>query len=182
MLAGGQPNRRLQTVGLVLFFLPLTMWGQEWLTDGEIEKLRERQELFKRVEFYIEAVELRIQAAEDRMEGKSTKEGDPFEFHSPVDLIKGCQMALRSTMLNIEDQVTYKKAAQAEITKALKKLKKSTESFLPRFKKILDTSLEKRNEPLARITHECIQFSDSAIKGASQVLEKLKNREPDSIL
>lgn len=152
--------------------------AQDWLTPDELEKLRLYQSLNQRVDFYMKIAETRLEATQSRLRGKSSPEGDPLEFMSQVELISGCRAALRASMMSIQDYVSYKKLRGPELSKSLKKLKKTSESFLPPLKKILAGALQRRDEPLARATHACIQFAESAVRGVKDALEKYKDHPP----
>jgi hypothetical protein len=154
--------------------------GQEWLTAAELVKLRDEQEPAKRTGIYMAAAKLRLEAVESRLAGKSSPPGDPLEFHSQAELVSGCRMAVRAAMLNIQDQVSYKKLRGPELSKSLADLKKSTQEFLPRLRAISQTAIERRDEPLYRATQECIDFADSAARGAEQAIEKYKSEAPKS--
>jgi hypothetical protein len=158
---------------LIFFILPAT--AQEWLTPAELQKLRDEQDVVKRTQLYMAAAKLRLETAEARLAGKSSKAGDPLEFHTQADLVGGCRSALRGAMLNIQDQITYKKLRGPELTKSLKTLKSSAESILPRLREILKTARDRLDEPLYRVTKDCIEFAESAVRGADQGLEKYKS-------
>lgn len=175
---GKQAIRTLWFLAILLGSSSSLPRAQEWLTAAEIEKLRDEQALVKRTSIYMTAAKLRLDTAQMRLEGKSSVAEDPLEFYSQVELITGCRLALRAAMLNIQDQVSYKKLRGPELSKALKELKKSAESFLPHLQRILKIALEKRDEPLYRITQQCIEYADSAARGAEQALEKYKAEEP----
>jgi hypothetical protein len=177
-----KPSRGYPVFWLVLAMLlaripPAAGLPQEWMTPAEIEKFRDEQDLAKRASMYMSAAKLRIEKAAERLAGKSAPEGDPLEFSSVADLVLGCRSALHATMINIQDQVTYKKSESSEIVKALKELKGTAEDLLPKLEKIQKQAFEKRDESVYRAVKECTQYADSAARGAKNAIEKMKQAE-----
>ena len=61
--------------------------GREFLTDQEIDDVRDAQEIDKRIKVYMQAAAARLKTAEDRLNGIESTEEDPLEFFSPEDML-----------------------------------------------------------------------------------------------
>jgi hypothetical protein len=97
--------------------------GKEFLTEAEIEKVRTAQRIDLRVRVYMDAAELRLKTVEDRLTGKESTEGDPFEFFSPEDLMDGYNRILKSVMTNLDAAAQNKRTDPEKIKKALNLLR-----------------------------------------------------------
>jgi hypothetical protein len=104
---------------------------KDFLTEKEIEAIREDQEIHLRVKRYMEFAELRLKAAEDRLNGIESVEGDPLEFFTPEEMVDGYYRILRSVMMNMDDAYqSPDPRAQPKFRRALNTLKSSTERSL----------------------------------------------------
>lgn len=159
---------------LVVLLLPSATSGRELLTGKEIEQLRLYRELDKRVEIYLKAAELRLDTLRQRLAGQESKEGDPLEFQSTLDLLEGYISAMRSIMANIDEAVgyRYKKEFGRELVKALEKLKESSEKYQPRLEEILKEAAKRKDQQLYRQAERAIELTRGASEGASIGLER----------
>ena len=82
-----------------LAFLP----AKEFLTSKEIDRIQDAQSIDARVKIYLEAAELRLKTAEDRLVGKEPAEGDPLEFFTPEELIDSYFRIIKSVMMNLDE-------------------------------------------------------------------------------
>jgi hypothetical protein len=96
-----RPLLLLITTG-ILVLVPFGR-AREFLTDKEIERIQDAQRIDMRVKIYMEAAELRLKTAEERLMGKEPIEGDPLEFFSPDDLLDAYYRILKSVMFNLDD-------------------------------------------------------------------------------
>ena len=83
--------------------LAVSPFKKEFLTPEEIEKVQLAREIDKRIEVYLEAAELRIQAAQHRLNGKESEPEDPLEFFSVEEMLDGYYRILDSIMFNLDD-------------------------------------------------------------------------------
>lgn len=157
---------------LVVLLLPSAISGRELLTGKEIEQLRLYRELDKRVEIYLKAADLRLDTLRQRLAGQESKEGDPLEFQSTLDLLEGYISAMRSIMANIDEAVGYKKEFGRELVKALEKLKESSEKYQPRLEEILKEAAKRKDQQLYRQAERAIELTRGAAEGASIGLER----------
>ncbi len=162
----------LSAAALVVLLLPGAIPGRELLTEKEIEQLRLYRELDKRVEIYLKAAELRLDTLKQRLAGQESKEGDPLEFQSTLDLLEGYSRAMRSIMANIDEAVGYKKELGKELVNALEKLKESSEKYHPRLEEVLKEAVKRKDQQLYRQAERAIELTRGAVEGAKIGLER----------
>jgi hypothetical protein len=161
-------------IGALIPAVPPGCLAKEFLTQKEIEKIQDAQVIDERVKIYLNAAELRLKTAEDRLVGKEPAEGDPLEFFTPEDMLDGYYRILRSVMMNLDDAFQKPGPNREKVEKALKTLKKATESAgkeLAILKKIAE---EKRKEKLWNLVNEAMDVTDGAHEGAEYGLSKLR--------
>ena len=158
---------------LILAFLTgVAAPRKEFLTDKEIEKIQDTQAVDGRVKIYLEAAELRLKTAEDRLVGKESVAGDPLEFSTPEDMLEGYLSIIKSVMMNLDEAAEKPGPNQALVGKGLRALKSATEKAavqLPILKKIAE---EKRKEELWNLVNDAIEITDAANEGAKYGLTK----------
>lgn len=140
---------------------------KEFLTEKEIDLIQTNREIHRRVKLYLEFAEARLKAAEERLSGKESEPGDPFEFFTPEDMLDGYYRILESVMINLED--AYQKADRIEkpkVQKALKNLKQSTESAINQLEILKKIAEEKDKEQLWNLVNKAIDISKGAHEGA----------------
>ena len=97
---------------------------REFLTEKEIEQIQVNNEIHIRVKLYLDFAASRLKVAEERLSGKESEPGDPFEFFTPEDMLAGYYRILESVMLNLEDAYQKTDAMErSKVQKALKTLK-----------------------------------------------------------
>jgi len=173
-------------LGAIIFSgLARALPQKEFLTPKEIEKIQDAQEIDKRVKIYMEAAELRLKAAEDRLNGKESAEGDPLEFYTVEDMLDGYFRILRSVMLNLDDAAQKHDTDPAKVTKALRSLKDTTERAAKPLEGLKKTAEDKKLEKVWNLVNQAIDISNGAHEGATLALadkpspgEKPK-RKPD---
>jgi hypothetical protein len=149
---------------------------KEFLTDKEIELIQENQEINIRVKLYLDFAASRLKTAEERLSGKESEPGDPFEFFTPEEMLNGYYRILESVMINLED--AYQKSDPLEkgmVQKALKSLRMGTESALPQLEILKKIAEEKDKEELWNLVNKAIEISKGAHEGAVSGISK----EPD---
>ena len=162
---------------------------KEFLTPKEIEKIQDAQEIDKRVKIYMEAAELRLNSAQERLNGKESEEGDPLEFYTVEDMLDGYYRILRSVMLNIDDASQKPGNDPAKVTKALRSLKDTTERAIKQLDALKKTAEDKKLEKVWNLTNQAIDINKGAREGATMALagkpaadekpsEKPKSKKP----
>jgi hypothetical protein len=149
---------------------------REFLTEKEIEQIQENYEIHIRVTRYLDFAASRLKVAEERLSGKESEPGDPFEFFSPEDMLAGYYRILESVMLNLED--AYQKTDTLErgkVQKALKTLKVAMERALKQLEILKTIAEEKNKEELWDLVNKAIDISKGALEGAESGISK----EPD---
>ena len=141
--------------------------AKEYLTPAEIEKIQDAQEIEPRVKIYLEAAALRLQAAEDRMNGKESAAGDPLEFFTVQDMLDGYYQIIRSVMMNLDQAYQKPRAGEKEnLGKALKNLKESTERAQKSLAILKKMAEEKKEEETWNLVNKAIDITDGAHEGA----------------
>jgi hypothetical protein len=146
--------------------------GKEFLTDKEIEKLQDAQEIDLRVKIYVEAGALRLQTAEERLTGKESEEGDPMEFYAPGDLLDAYCRIIRSVMINLDDAFQKSAGNRDRVIKALKNLKEGTEKSLKRLAVLKIIAEERQKEDLWNQVNQAIEVTNGAREGAELGLSR----------
>ena len=171
---------------LPLFFLLMSIGlgtaayspAKEFLTEKEIEAVRNAQIIESRVTVYMEAAELRLRTAEDRLTGKESEEGDPMEFLSPEDMVGAYYQIIRSVVFNVDDAIENPGRRQHNIVKALKILKSETEKLLTELLILKGLAEEKHRETLLNPIDEAIAITDEAHSSALERLSGLSDKNP----
>lgn len=158
---------------------------KEFLTPQEIKKIQDAQEIEKRVKIYMEAAELRLNSAQQRLNGKESEEGDPLEFFTVEDMLDGYYRILKSVMLNLDEATQRPGNDPAKITKALKSVKDTTEKATKQLEILKKLAEDKRLEKVWNLTNQAIDINKGALEGATMALanrpaasEKSKGKPP----
>jgi hypothetical protein len=149
-----------------------TSFGKEFLTDKEIEKIQDAQEIDLRIKIYLEAAALRLQTAEERLTGKESEEGDPLEFYAPEDLLDAYYQIVRSVMINVDDAFQKSAGNRDRVVKALKNLKDSTEKYGKRLSVLKRIAEDRQKENLWNLVNQAIEITNGAAEGAELGLSK----------
>ena len=150
--------------------------AKELLTAKEIERLQASQRIDVRVKIYLEFAESRLKAAEERLNGKESEEGDPFEYFTPEDMIEGYDRILNSVMLTLDD--SFQKSDPLEksrVQRALKLLKGAAERGAKQLEVLKKIAEEKKKEGLWDLVNQAIESVGIARQGAEEGISK----EPD---
>jgi hypothetical protein len=173
---------------LLLGILPAGAQGRpgskEYLTEEEITKIQDAQEIDLRTKLYMQAAALRLKVAEERLNGKESAPDDPMEFFSVEDMLEGYYQIARSVMTNLDDAYQKPGGDRAKTGKALKNLKESTDRALKDLDIIKAIAEEKKLEDVWNLTNQAIDIARGAREGAELGLasqpadakEKLKKK------
>jgi hypothetical protein len=170
--------------------------AKEFLTDKEIDQIRENQDIDARVKIYMEAAALRLKTAEERLNGKESEPGDPLEFFTPEDMLDAYYRILKSVMANIDDAANPDKASSLRdraladdcgyncgsnrkqvtksdmLRKALKNLKSETEKNAAQLEVLKKIAEQKNKEELWNLVNNAIEINTGAREGAEYGLSK----------
>ncbi len=139
---------------------------KEYLTPKEIENIQDAQELDLRVKVYLEAAELRLKTAEDRLNGKESPPDDPMEFFSVEDMVDGYDMIIRSVMMNVDDAFQKPQSDREKLTKALRNLRSTTERAQKNLAILKKMAEEKKLEAVWNSVNKAIDLTTGAHEGA----------------
>jgi len=156
-------------------FLP----AKEFLTGKEIEKIQDAQTIDARVKIYLEAAELRLKTAEERLVGKEPAEGDPLEFFTPEDMLDGYFRIIKSVMMNLDEVEEKGGPNKALLGRALKALKSSTEKNSTQLQILKKIAEEKRKEEFWNSVNNAIEITNGALDGAQYGLTKHPDADKD---
>jgi hypothetical protein len=145
---------------------------KEFLTNKEIAAIQDAQEIDLRILIYMDAAKLRLKAAEDRLAGKESQEGDPLEFFTPEDMLDGYYRILKSVMANLDAAYQQRIRDQKRIERALKTLKSATETMGPKLEALKKMAEAKKKEELWNRINQAIDITRGAHEGAENGLSK----------
>lgn len=145
---------------------------KEFLTSAEIDKIRDAQEINLRIKIYLEGASLRLKTAADRLAGKESAPGDPFEFFSIEDMIDGYYRILRAVMLNLDDASQKPATDPEKLQAALKNLKSVTEASVKPLEALKKVAEEKRREEMWKLVTQAIEINNGAREGAAAAIKK----------
>jgi hypothetical protein len=146
---------------------------REYLTNEEIQKIQDNQEINLRIKLYLEFAALRLKTAEDKLNGVEFPELDPFELALPEELLDAYYRIIRSVMINLDDAYQNADRRKAhKVQSALKALKGSTEKALVRLGILKRIAEEKKKEELWELVNKAIDITKGAREGAELGITK----------
>jgi hypothetical protein len=161
------------TIGTILVTTQ-NVTARDFLTDEEIKKIQEAQEIDRRVKIYMEAAEFRLRTAQERLSGVESVEGDPLEFFTPEEMLDDYYRILKSVMLNLDDAYQKPMADLNKINGGLKSLREATDKARKQLEILKRIAEEKRKEELWNLVNKAIDISEGAHEGAVSGLEKIE--------
>ena len=155
--------------------------SKEYLTQEEITKIQDAQEIDARAKLYLEFAALRLRVAEARLWGKESAAGDPLEFFSVPDMLEGYYRIVRSLMISLDDAYQKPHIERERVVKALKSLKESTGKALEDLEVLKKFAEEKKLEDVWNLAEQALDITRGAREGAelglaAQPQEKKKKR------
>jgi len=150
--------------------------AKEFLTQAEILKIQDAVEIDRRVKIYLEAADLRLKTAEERLAGKESNPGEPLEFFTVEDMLAGYCAILRSVMFNL-DEAAGRPRAPEQLVNALGNLKERTEKQLKSLAILRSTAEGKRKEEIWKLTNEATEIADGARDGAATGLARFRPKQ-----
>ena len=158
---------------LLLLIVTSPLAGKEFLTDKEIELIQDTQEIGPRTVLYMDAAKARLKAAEERLHGRESLPGDPFEFFTPEDMMEGYYRILQSVMYNLDEAFQAPGPSREQVRKALNALKKTTEYAAKELEILKRLAEEKQKEELWNRINQAIEITQGALDGAESGLTRL---------
>ncbi len=146
---------------------------REFLTDEEIKKIQEAQEIDRRVKIYMEAAEYRLKTAQERLSGVESFEGDPMEFFSPGEMVDGYYQILRSVMLNLDGAYEEPGRDLNKIKSGLNSLRKTTDKTGRQLEFLRKIAEDKKDESLWNLVNKAMEITEGAHEGAVYGLKKI---------
>jgi len=161
------------TACIFFIFQTPSLPAKEFLTEKEIERIQTNHETDVRVKLYLEFALNRLKVAEERLSGKESEPGDPFEFFGPEDLLEGFYRILESVMINLEDAyASPDPAEESRVQKALRTLKASAENAFGRLDALEEMAREKGKEELWDLVIKAKEINQGAHEGAVRGLAR----------
>jgi hypothetical protein len=157
---------------------PAFISGREFLTEREIEKIRQSQTIDARTRIYAEAALLRLSTVEQRFLGIESEEGDPLEFFSREEMLDGYFRIMTSIMHNLEDAFESPRQEPERVRRALTLLKKTTgeaEKKLSTLKKLAEKN---REEAFIILLNRALDITHGAHAGAEEGLSSPRISPP----
>ena len=163
---------------LLFFAVVPGAWARDFLTEKEITRMQQTQDIDKRTGIYMDAASLRIRTAIDRFEGKESEPGDALEFYSQEDMLDDYYKILDRVMLIVGDafESPYRRE-NINIRRALQTLKSECSGNLKRLSALMKLAEEKRREGLWNHVNRAIDITGGVLDGADEGLSILAERE-----
>lgn len=153
--------------------------ANDFLTQDEITKIQDAQEIDERVKIYLQAGALRLQTTVDRLSGTESKPGDPLELFSVEDMLDGYYRILHAVMLNLEDASRNPKTDQKRFQSAMKHLKTSTEAGSRQLEALKKIAESQRKEAVWNMVGRAMEINKGALDGATKALAKKTSDKSD---
>jgi len=172
-------NKKKRPIMFMLFFMTLSgAWARDFLTEQEIRRMQNTQDIDRRTEIYMTAAALRLGTALDRFNGKESEPGDAMEFFSQEDMLDDyCKIAER-IMLIVDDAFeSPRRRENINIKKALNTLKSGSSDNLKKLSALGKLAEEKRKEKLWDLVNRAIDITGGLLEGAEEGLSILAERE-----
>ena len=174
-------NRRMikSAVFVLVFFTAISgAWARDFLTEKEITRMQNTQDIDKRTGIYMDAASLRLRTALDRFEGKESEPGDAMEFYSQEDMLDDYYKIMDRVMLVVGDAFeSPRRRENINIKKALQTLKSESSGNLKILSALMKLTEEKRKAELWSSVNRAIAITGGVLDGAEEGLSILVERE-----
>jgi len=164
---------------VVLFFATVSgAAARDFLTDKEITRMQNTQDIDKRTGIYMDAASLRLRTVSDRFTGKESEPGDAMEFYSQEEMLDDYYRIMERVMLVVDDAFEFpRRRENINIKKALQTLKSESSDNLKRLSALMKLTEEKRKEELRNRVNRAIDITGGVLDGAEEGLSILAERE-----
>lgn len=166
----------------VVLFFPSVSNAQrrDYLTEAEIELIRDAQEIDRRIEVLTKAVDRRFLVLNNQTQKESDKWGEP-PTGTHLELFIDIQKILQKAIDDI-DEIAGREGGMTNklFPKAVHKLSGACQAYIPQFNKFLDsTKLEKERGALLTSIELCNQVIEASTKVPKEPTkeEKKKNKK-----
>jgi len=165
---------------LLLFAAVPGARARDFLTDKEIAKMKNIQDIDKRTGIYMDAAALRLSTALDRFGGKESEPGDAMEFYSMQDMLDDYYKILDRVMLVVGDAFeSPRRRENINIKKALQALKSESDANLKLLSTLMKFAEEKDEEELWNSVNRAIDITGGVLDGADEGLSIIAEREKE---
>jgi len=170
-------------VALIFFAAGSGALARDFLTEKEITKMKNTQDIDKRTGIYMDAASLRLRTALDRFDGKDSEPGDELEFYSIQDMLEDYYKIMDRIMLVVGDAFESPRSREnINIKKALQALKSESSGNLKKLAGLMKLAEEKQNEELWNRVNSAIDITRGVLDGAEEGLSILAEREREQEL
>jgi hypothetical protein len=169
------------TAFLILFlFAAANAQSRDYLTDPEIELVRDAQQIDLRVDVLVKAVERRIAVVNNTVVAKEDvdKWGDPPKG-TRVQLLSDISKILQKAIDDIDDVARREEGKQSKFfIKAMHKLADAAQKLQPQFKLLLDAAQEEKERgALLNAGELCDQIIEASAKVPKEIPKDEKKKE-----
>jgi len=154
----------------LLFAVSANAQRRDYLTDEEIELVREAQEINLRIEVLSKAIDRRFlvinsDASQSKQVQKDTEKWGELPTGSRSLLLWNIERILQKAIDDIDDVAAHKKTDGEFFPKAIFKLTDSCQSYIPKLKTLYDSSNdEKEKGSILGAIDSCNQIIEASAK------------------
>lgn len=168
---------------LMLFFPTLAnAQRRDYLTDEEIELVREAQEINLRINILTKAIDRRFlvinsNASQPKQVQKDTEKWGELPTGSRSLLLWNIERILQKAIDDIDNVAAHKKTDGEFFPKAIFKLTDSCQTYIPQLKTLYDTSKdEKEKGSILGSIDSCHQIIEASAKVPKETLKEKKKK------
>ncbi|MCP9493414.1 MAG: hypothetical protein MSG64_03055 [Pyrinomonadaceae bacterium MAG19_C2-C3] len=138
--------------------------NRDWLTDEEDMRVREAQEIDKRIDVFVKVIERRLSAlkgspAASKQNRKDTEKYGELRTGTPPELLSDIVRALNAAVDNIDD-ASSRPAQKILLPKAFEKLQAAARTHRAQFSTLRDNT---KDTDALRLLDQSIEITDSII-------------------
>ncbi len=150
---------------------------RDYLTESEIELVRDAQELDLRVGVLTSAVDRRLRVLNDQPPGKENEKWGPMPKGSRLDLLSDVQKIIQKAVDDIDD-VAARKKDEKIFPKAVWKLADACAGYAAEFKSLLDRATsDKERGSILTSTSLCRQVTEAAPQVPREPVKEKKKKD-----
>jgi hypothetical protein len=165
-------------MALLIFAMLPGAFARDFLTEQEIKRMQNTQDIDRRTNIYMDAALLRLRTAQDRFDGKESVPGDEMEFFSQEDMLDDYYRIIDRVMLIVGDAFeSPRRRENINIKKALNTLKSESSDNLKKLAELMKLAGEKQKEGLRNRVNRAIDITGGLLDGAEEGLAIIAERE-----
>ena len=159
---------------------PRAVQSRDWLTEDEDMRVREAQEIDKRIDVFIKVIERRllaltnVPAVTSKQARKDAEMYGELRNGTPTELLGDIVRALNAAVDNIDD-ASSRTPQKKLLPKALEKLQTATRQHRAQFSALHDQS---KDTAARRLLDQSIEISDSILAAQPLVAEPATSSKP----